>query len=234
VVMIVAAGVLLYFLPQVADVLHENVVLFKVGQSGKFATYGVAYSLLMMGGASAVFAARYFSGKMPMAVPAGAGLALAPLPGGALAPVAGTAAGELDIARPHVLVATRGGKKLLEFAANYCRKTNAVMFVLFVRQINVVMMGASAAPNVNEDTEALKAFALAKEICEKYAVQMLPIYVVSSDVPYTILDFAATYNVEAVLMGVSREGTILRALRGDVITAVADNLPEDISLLIHA
>jgi hypothetical protein len=35
-------------------------------------------------------------------------------------------------------------------------------------------------------------------------------------------------------MGVSREGTILRALRGDVITAVADNLPGDISLLIHA
>jgi nucleotide-binding universal stress UspA family protein len=53
-------------------------------------------------------------------------------------------------------------------------------------------------------------------------------------VAYTILDFAATYGVEAVLMGVSREGTLLRALRGDVISAVADNLPADIPLLIHA
>jgi nucleotide-binding universal stress UspA family protein len=96
------------------------------------------------------------------------------------------------------------------------------------------MMGESGQAEVNEDPEALKAFALAAEICEKHGVQMLPIYVLSSDIPYTILDFAATYNVEAVLMGVSREGTILRALRGDVITAVADHLPEDISLLIHA
>jgi nucleotide-binding universal stress UspA family protein len=138
------------------------------------------------------------------------------------------------MARPHVLVATRGGKKLLDFAANYCRKTNAVMFVLFVRQINVIMMSGTGGPNVNEDQEALKAFAIAAEIAQKNNVQILPIYVVSSDVPYTILDFAATYNVEAVLMGVSREGTLLRALRGDVITSVADNLPEDISLLIHA
>ena len=35
-------------------------------------------------------------------------------------------------------------------------------------------------------------------------------------------------------MGVSREGALLRALRGDVLAAVADHLPADISLLIHA
>jgi len=89
-------------------------------------------------------------------------------------------------------------------------------------------------PNVHEDPEAVKAFALAADICRKAGVNMMPMYVVSPDVAYTILDFAATYGVEAVLMGVSRVGTLLRALRGDVITAVADNLPEDISLLIHA
>jgi nucleotide-binding universal stress UspA family protein len=58
--------------------------------------------------------------------------------------------------------------------------------------------------------------------------------VISPDVAYTILDFAATYNAQAVLMGVSRVGTLMRALRGDVITAVADHLPQDIPLLIHA
>ena len=45
---------------------------------------------------------------------------------------------ELASSRPHVLVATRGGRKLLEFSANYCHKTNSIMFVLFVRQINVI------------------------------------------------------------------------------------------------
>jgi nucleotide-binding universal stress UspA family protein len=63
---------------------------------------------------------------------------------------------------------------------------------------------------------------------------MVPIYAVSRDVAYTILDFAATYDVRALLMGVSREGAVLRALRGDVLTEVADGLPQDIPLLIHA
>jgi nucleotide-binding universal stress UspA family protein len=134
-----------------------------------------------------------------------------------------------------VLVATRGGRKLLEFASHYCRKTHCAMYVLFVRQINVVPTGGShKQPDVNADPEAMRAFAQAAEICAKEGVSMLPMYVVSPDIAYTILDFAATYGVEAVLMGVSRVGTLLRALRGDVITAVADNLPEDISLLIHA
>lgn len=163
--------------------------------------------------------------------------ALAAAGGVALAPteeVIGTPAEQLDMRRAKVLVATRGGRRLLEFAANYCRKTEAVMLVLFVRQIAVVMMGTAEAPEVTSDEEAMRAFTTAAEVAKAQGVQMLPIYVVSSDVPYTILDFAATYDVEAVLMGVSREGTLLRALRGDVIAAVADDLPGDISLLIHA
>ena len=63
---------------------------------------------------------------------------------------------------------------------------------------------------------------------------MIPIYVISRDVADSILDFAATYDVKALLMGVSRQGTLLRALRGDVLTSVADQLPQDIPLLIHA
>jgi amino acid transporter/nucleotide-binding universal stress UspA family protein len=233
VLLITAAGLLLHFETDVASLLHDNVVLFKFGQSSHYATYVMASVLLMFGGTSATYAGRYFSGKIQVAaVPTPA---LRPsTPGADLSPATGTAPGDLDMTRPHVLVATRGGKKLLQFAANYCSKTRSVMFVLFVRQINVILMGDSHQPDLSSDGEALKAFAMAAEICQAQGVQMLPIYVLSSDVPYTILDFAATYNVEAVLMGVSREGAILRALRGDVISAVADNLPEDIPLLIHA
>ncbi|HUO08208.1 MAG TPA: universal stress protein [Phycisphaerae bacterium] len=229
-----AATVCLYFEPSIAAVLHDTVALLKYGETAKYATYLVGYILLTFGGTSLTYAARYLSGKMPMPVPAALTPGLPPTPAAALATATGTAPGELHLERAHVLVATRGGKKLLEFAAKYCNKTNGIMFVLFVRQVNIVMGGPASAPRVEEDAEALKAFALAAEICQKQNVQMLPMYAVSSDVPYTILDFAATYNAEAVLMGVSREGAILRALRGDVITAVADNLPEDISLLIHA
>ncbi len=231
VLLISIAVLVLHFQSNIAAVLHDNVVVFKFGQSSIYATFILSSLLLMFGGTSATYSARYLTGKMPSpAVPAR--LRTTGTGGGTLGePTEGI---ELAVGQPHVLVATRGGRKLLEFAANYCRKTNSAMFVLFVRQVNVVMTGGSDVVNVNEDDEAVRAFALAEEICRKGGVPMMPMYVVSQDVAYTILDFAATYGVEAVLMGVSREGTLLRALRGDVITAVADNLPEDISLLIHA
>jgi nucleotide-binding universal stress UspA family protein len=145
----------------------------------------------------------------------------------------GTPAEQLDMSCPHIMVATRGGQRLLDFASTYTAQIKGILFVLFVRQLNV-QFAAGAAPSLDEDAEARAVFETAAAACRKQNVPMVPIYVVSRDVPYSILDFAATYDVRALLMGVSRTGTLLRALRGDVLTAVADQLPQDIPLLIHA
>ena len=146
----------------------------------------------------------------------------------------GTPADELDMSRPHVMVATRGGQRLISFASTYTKQMNGILFVLFVRQINIQFGGDSDGPSLEEDFEARAVFSAAAKECKAVGVSMVPIYVVSRDVAYSILDFAATYDVRALLMGVSREGTLLRALRGDVLTSVADQLPQDIPLLIHA
>jgi len=149
-------------------------------------------------------------------------------------PTFGTPAEALDMNRPHVMVATRGGERLMKFAADYAKQTGAILFVIFVRQLNVQFAMGGAGPTLEEDKEAQAAFMLADQATKSRGVQMVPIYVVSRDVADSILDFAATYDVKALLMGVSRQGTLLRALRGDVLTAVADQLPQDIPLLIHA
>ena len=141
---------------------------------------------------------------------------------------------ELDMSRPHLMVATRGGQRLLNFAADYAGQLQAILFVIYVRAWNVQFAVESSAPTLEEDTEAQKVFKAAEDACKKKSVAMVPIYVVSRDVADSILDFAATYDVKALLMGVSRQATLLRALRGDVLTSVADQLPEDIPLLIHA
>jgi len=146
----------------------------------------------------------------------------------------GTPATELDMSKAHVMVATRGGPRLLEFAAKYTKRVDGILFVVYVRQFNLQFGGDATGPALADDAEARGVFQSAAEACAKTGVAMVPIYVVSADVPYSILDFAATYGVESLLMGVSRRGTLLRALQGDVITNVADNLPADIPLLIHA
>ena len=49
-----------------------------------------------------------------------------------------------------------------------------------------------------------------------------------------ILDFAGTYAVDYVIIGATRRGSVFRVLRGDMISAVAANLPPETKLLIHA
>ena len=146
----------------------------------------------------------------------------------------GTPARELEMSMPKVLVATRGSPRLLDFAAQYAKQTGAILFVIFVRQLNLAFAADSQGPTLEEDHEAIATFRRAQEVCGKEGVPLVPIYAVSPDVAYTILDFAATYSVNALLMGVSRRGAMLRALHGDTLTAVADQLPRDIPLLIHA
>lgn len=146
----------------------------------------------------------------------------------------GTPAMQLDPAKPRVLVATRGGERLIDFAAGYAKQMGAILFVLYVRQLNVATPAASPPPTIDEDREARRVFERALQACRKIGVPMVPIYVVGPDVAEPILDFAATYNAAALLLGVSREGSILRTLRGDVVGRVADHLPEEIPLLVHA
>jgi amino acid transporter len=146
----------------------------------------------------------------------------------------GTPADQLNMSKAKVLVAARGSQRLLNFAATYARRFDALLMVMFVRQVNVVGMGQSPDLSIDDDPEARSVFERAAEACRRAGVAMVPIYVVSPDVAYAILDHAATYSVDSVLMGVSREGALLKALRGDVLAAVAEDLPEDIPLLIHA
>jgi nucleotide-binding universal stress UspA family protein len=60
------------------------------------------------------------------------------------------------------------------------------------------------------------------------------LYGVSSDVPDAILDMAVTHGADLLLMGTTRRGTLWKLMKGDVIQAVAEQLPEGIGLLIHA
>ena len=146
----------------------------------------------------------------------------------------GTPATKLDMSMPKVLVATRGSPRLLEFAAQYAHQAQAILFVLFVRKLKLTFQTEGKGPVLEEDAEAIHTFRLAQKHCAKLATPMVPIYAVSHDVAWSILDFAATYGVNALLMGVSRRGALLRVLHGDTLTGVAEQLPQDIPLLIHA
>jgi nucleotide-binding universal stress UspA family protein len=137
--------------------------------------------------------------------------------------------------RPKIMVAARGNPHLIAFAAEEAAQREANLIVLFVRDLAVTSgPAATQAPDPQRDPDARQVFALARAAARERNVPLVPIYCVARSIPEMILDFAATYAVDFLILGVSRRGTLFRVLRGDVITQVADHLPAETTLLIHA
>ncbi|OGG54041.1 MAG: hypothetical protein A3F84_06300 [Candidatus Handelsmanbacteria bacterium RIFCSPLOWO2_12_FULL_64_10] len=127
-----------------------------------------------------------------------------------------------------ILVAVRGATDTLRFAAEEARMRSAALYVLFVREINVSVFGGESFA---EDTEARRVFEKAKEVAGE--TPMIPIYAVSDAPEDVILDQAATLGVDYVILGSTARARMVRLLKGDVVTRIAERLPEEIKLLIY-
>lgn len=187
----------------------------------------VFLSVILSGGMCLRYAAKWVAARVPpVPVPGELAPELAAEPVAPLLP--------FDPDKGRILVATRGNLNLLRFAFKEARQHTANLFVLFVRDINVLFPGRERPLSPEEDGEAASLFHAAREMAREQGVPLQDIYCVSPDPSDVILDFAATYAADMVILGVSRRAGVLRALRGDVISGVADNLPAESTLLIHA
>ena len=132
------------------------------------------------------------------------------------------------------LTATRGNPKLLKFALENAKEHKAELLILFVRQVAVPVLGTATNFGSESDPEAQTAFANIKELAKASGVPVRLLYTVTSDIPDAILDFAATFGVERVILGATQRGSLWRTMKGDVIQGVAQHLPERTTLLICA
>ncbi|MHC5542640.1 universal stress protein, partial [Singulisphaera rosea] len=80
----------------------------------------------------------------------------------------------------------------------------------------------------------LALFDRLRENAKTVGVPLRLLYGVARDIPDAILDMAVTHGADLLLLGTTRRGTLWKAMKGDVIQAVAEQLPENIDLLIHA
>lgn len=140
-----------------------------------------------------------------------------------------------DPAKPKILVSLRGNPELLKFAAEEAEARGANLLVLFVRDLRLTYGPAVGGTyRMEDDADAVPIFVQAYALARETNVPLMPIYCVARSPAEMILDFAGTYAVDYVIMGVTRRGTVFRALRGDIISEVAANLPPETKLLIHA
>jgi nucleotide-binding universal stress UspA family protein len=136
--------------------------------------------------------------------------------------------------RERIMVATQGNPRLIDFALKECKNRQAELDILFVRHLAVTPMGPTAPPRLEEDQQALDLFERLREQAREAGVPLRLLYGVARDIPDAILDMAVTHGADLLLLGTTRRGALWKAMKGDVIQAVAEHLPESVGLLIHA
>ncbi|MEM9066631.1 MAG: universal stress protein [Planctomycetota bacterium] len=139
----------------------------------------------------------------------------------------------LDPGKPRVMLAARG-RNQSDFAVDFARSRNAILFAIFVRTIRVMDLRPGQAPKIETDAEAQQALGETAVLAREAGVPFIPIYVTSSEISEEILDHTVTYGCETLIMGKSRRSLFSRRIAGDVITQVAEDLPDNVALITRS
>jgi amino acid transporter/nucleotide-binding universal stress UspA family protein len=134
-----------------------------------------------------------------------------------------------------IMVAARGINPVLSFALDEAKLRNATLCVLYVKEIAVYYAGGPTTvgrARWQDDPEANAIMSLMLKLGAERGISVVPVYAVSEDAASTILDLSATMGVDYLLIGASHRSALTHLLRGSVVTNVAQQLPDEIRLVI--
>jgi amino acid transporter/nucleotide-binding universal stress UspA family protein len=135
-----------------------------------------------------------------------------------------------------IMVAARGITPVLSFALDEAQLRKASLYVVYVKEL-AVYYGAGPVQATRAkwqgDPEANAILSLMLKLGSERDVPVMPVYAVSEDPAATILDLAATIGVDYLMLGTSHRRTLTNLLRGNVVTNIADQLPDTIRLVIY-
>ena len=143
-------------------------------------------------------------------------------------PPAGQAArsGEPFLGRT-LLVAARGWTPAVQFALEEARVRGAHLLVLYCRELALPIDSGGTWQN---DPSARSLFTRLE--AEAQGLNVHKLYSVSDSPADTIIDIAATFGADTVVLGGSKRAALVNLLKGNVVTRVAANLPEPMRLIV--
>ena len=62
---------------------------------------------------------------------------------------------------------------------------------------------------------------------------VIPLYAISENPASTILDLSATLGIDILTLGATHRSRLESLLKGNIITEIAKNLPENIQMVIY-
>lgn len=135
-----------------------------------------------------------------------------------------------------IMVAARGMTPVLRYALEEARLRQGTLYVLYVKELAVSLPGPLTSlerPRWQDDRVATRIMTSMLRLGKKNGVQVVPVYAVSDAPATTILDLAATIGADILMLGSPQRGRLVQLLKGNVVTQVARQLPENIQLVIH-
>lgn len=161
--------------------------------------------------------ARYLAQRKPVAVP--------PLPAPMPMPVRKRARKALPTTK-FLLAMKDRSDRLLNFAIEESKARNAFLFVLRVREIAVGTLPERLEMSTNGEEKHIA------EVCASAGVDFQVISIPSNEVGYTIVEQAATFGVERIIIGATQRTRLENVFKGSVMKSVGQFLPEEIQLVI--
>ena len=100
--------------------------------------------------------------------------------------------------------------------------------MLYIREVAIQFEGG--ATNWHDDLHARTLFS--RILSDADGAKISPLYSASDSPADTIIDIAATFGVDTVILGGSKRATLVNLLKGNVVARVAANLPEPMHLIV--
>lgn len=136
-----------------------------------------------------------------------------------------------------ILVAARGVTPVLRYALEEARFRKGTLYVLYVKQISVSLPGTPVSTEParwKDDHQASEIMYGMLEQGREAEVTVIPVYTVSDNPAATIVDLAATLGIDVLMLGAPHRSSLLNLLKGNIVTQVAQSLPDNIQLVIHS
>ncbi|MDB6121094.1 MAG: Universal stress protein family protein [Pedosphaera sp.] len=139
-------------------------------------------------------------------------------------------------AEQSILVAARGITPVLRFALEEAQLRKGPLYVLYVKELSVALparIESTERPRWQEDRQAAEIMYGMLELGRESSVQVIPLYSISDNPAMSILDLSAMLGIDILILGATHRQTLTSLLKGNIVTEVAKNLPENIQLVIH-
>jgi nucleotide-binding universal stress UspA family protein len=135
-----------------------------------------------------------------------------------------------------IMVAARGITPVLRFALEEARLRRGALYVVYIKELAVNLparIETMERPRWQDDRRAAEIMYGMLEIGRENGVHVVPVYSISDNPALSILDLSATLGVDILVLGAPHRQTLAALLKGNIVTEVAKNLPENIQLIIH-